>query len=212
MIRCGMKIQLVNNENGIALVTALMLTLISLTIIMSLLFMITAGAQLTGAHKRYKTSLEAARGGVDVVVKDILPTMMLNQGSATLEADVEGSFGAISLNVNTTVACPIQAKLTTPTSQWPAACSQQSNPKQSPDMSFDLPSTIGDPFRVYTKIVDTVKGNSDISGLQLEGSGVAESNSVLTPQHFPYLYRVEVQGERSANAREQANISALYAY
>ncbi len=212
MTGCGMKMQLLKNENGIALVTALMLTMISLTIIMALLHMITAGAQLTGASKRYKTSLEAARGGVDVVIKDILPSMMQNQGSATLEADVEGSFSGISLDVTTTTACPIQTKLTTPTSQWPAACSQQNNPKQNYDMTLLLPSTISDPFRVYTKIVDTIKGNSDVSGLQLEGAGVAESSPVLTPQHFPYLYRVEVQGERSANAREQANISALYAY
>lgn len=202
---------LLKNENGIALVTALMLTLISLTMIMALLYMITAGTQLTGAQKRYKTSLAAAQGGADVVIKDILPSIMQNQGDANLVANVEGGFSALSLDVTATQAC-LQAKLTTPTSQWPSACSQQSNPKQGPDMSLLLPSTIGEPYRIYTKIIDTVKGNSDISGLQLEGAGVAESTPVLTPQHFPYLYRVEVQGERSVNAREQANISALYAY
>jgi Flp pilus assembly pilin Flp len=206
-----MNTKLLKNENGIAMVTALMLTMISLTIIMALLYMITAGAQLSGAQKRYKTSLDAAHGGVDVAIKDIVPTMMQNLSDPNLVATVEGSFGAVNLDVTATQAC-LQAKLTTPTSQWPSGCSQQSNPKQSPDMSLLLPSTIGDRFRVYTKIVDTVKGNSDVSGLQLEGAGVAESSPVLTPQHFPYLYRVEVQGERETNAREQSNVSALYAY
>lgn len=191
--------------------TALMLTMISLTVIMALMYMITAGTQLTGAQKRYKNSLDAAHGGVDVMIKDILPTIMQNQGSATLDTDVENGFSAISLDVVTTNEC-LTAKLTTPTGEWPSTCSQQSNPSQGPDMSLLLPSTSGDSFRVYTKIVDTVKGNSDVSGLQLEGAGVAESSPVLTPQHFPYLYRVEVQGERATNAREQSNVSALYAY
>lgn len=206
-----MDIRPLKNEKGIALVTALMLTMISLTVIMALMYIITAGTQLTGAQKRYRTALDAAHGGVDVTIKDILPLAMQNQDSANLDTDVEGGFGAINLNVTATSQC-LKAKLTTTTSQWPAVCSKQSNPKQSPDMSLLLPSTTGDRFRVYTKIVDTIKGNTDVSGLQLEGAGVAESSPVLTPQHFPYLYRVEVQGEREANAREQSNVSALYAY
>lgn len=206
-----MNMQPVKNEKGIALVTALMLTMISLTVIMALMTMITAGAQLTGAQKRYRTALDAAHGGVEIMTKDILPSIMQNLTDPNLSTTVEGTFGAVTLDVTSTQAC-LQAKLTTPTGQWPSACNQQSNPKQAPDLNLLLPSSTGDQFRIYTKIVDTVKGNSDVSGLQLEGGGVAESSPVLTPQHFPYLYRVEVQGERSTNAREQSNISALYAY
>lgn len=211
MSRCVMNMQPVKNEKGIALVTALMLTMISLTVIMALMYMITAGTQLTGAHKRYRTALDAAHGGVDITIKDIIPTIMQNIEDPGMATTVEGSFGAVTLDVTATQAC-LQAKLTSPRSQWPATCSQQSNPKQSPDLNLLLPSSTGDKFRIYTKIVDTVKGNTDVSGLQLEGAGVAESSPVLTPQHFPYLYRVEVQGERETNAREQSNISALYAY
>jgi hypothetical protein len=206
-----MNMQPVKNEKGIALVTALMLTMISLTVIMALMYMITAGTQLTGAQKRYRTALDAAHGGVDITIKDIIPTIMQNIEDPGMATTVETAFGGVTLDVTATQAC-LQAKLTSPRSQWPATCSQQSNPKQSPDMNFLLPSSTGDQFRVYTKIVDTVKGNTDVSGLQLEGGGVAESSPVLTPQHFPYLYRVEVQGERETNAREQSNISALYAY
>lgn len=206
-----MGMQLIKNQNGIALVTSLMLTLISLTMIMALLYMITASTQMTGAQKRYKTALGAAYGGTDVVVKDILPMIMQNQGDANLVSIVEGNFSGVSLAVTASQTC-LQAKVTTPTSQWPSSCSQQLNPSQNPDITLLLPSISGNPYQVFTKIVDTVSGNSDLSGLQLEGAGVAESSSVLSPQHFPYLYRVEVQGERSANVRELANITALFAY
>lgn len=200
-----------NNEQGVALVTALMLTLISLGIIMALLTMITAGAQMSGAQKRYRTAMEAAYGGTDVAVKDIIPMILRNYSTSTLVTQVQNDFSGIGLQVDASQQC-LQAKLTKPPSQWPSGCSNAMSAKQGPDMSFDLQATVGDPYKVYAKIVDTVSGNSDLSGLQLEGSGVAESSPVLTPQHFPYMYRVEVQGERSANAREQANISALYAY
>jgi hypothetical protein len=203
--------KLINNKKGVALVTALMLTLISMGIIMALLTMITAGTKLTGAQKRYRTAMEAAHGGSEVAIKDIIPLILRNYSTSTLITQLQTDFSSIGLQVATNQAC-LQAKLSKSSSQWPAGCSSAMSPKQSPDMSFTLQATAGDPYRVYAKIVDTVSGNSDLSGLQLEGAGVAESSPVLTPQHFPYLYRVEVQGERSANAREQANISALYAY
>ncbi|MBT0665630.1 hypothetical protein KI809_15075 [Geobacter pelophilus] len=203
--------KLLKNEQGVALVTALMLTLISLGIIMALLTMITSGAKLSGAQKRYRTAMEAAHGGTEVAMKDILPMILRNYSETNLVSQVESGFSGIGLQVATTKTC-LQAKLTTPIAQWPSDCSSAMSPRQSPDMSFTLQATAGDPYKVYAKIIDTVSGNSDLSGLQLEGSGVAESSPILTPQHFPYLYRVEVQGERSSNAREQANISALYAY
>ena len=206
-----MNIKCLNNEKGIALVTALILTLISLTIIMALLYMITAGTKLSGAQKRYKSSLEASQGGAEILLKDIIPTVMRNYSSSTLVTQVQNDFSAVTLQVDSAQNC-LQAKLTRPSSQWPAGCSNTSNPKESPDISFNLQATTGNSFVVYTKIVDTVKGNTDVSGLQLEGAGVAESSPVLTPQHFPYIYRLEVQGERATNAKEQANISVLYAY
>jgi hypothetical protein len=206
-----MRRKLLQNEEGIALVTALMLTLISMAIILALFYMMTLGIRASGAQKRYKTSLEASHGGAELSLKEIVPTIMRNYSSATLVAQMQADYAGIGLQVNTSQAC-LQAKLSRSSQSWPAACSRSLAPKQSPDLSFTLQAATGDPFTVYTKIVDTVKGNTDVSGLQLEGGGVAESSPVLTPQHYPYIYRLEVQGERSSNATEQANISALYAY
>ncbi len=201
----------VGNEDGIALVTSLMLTLISLAIIMSLMYLMTLGIQRTGASKRYKSALEASYGGTEMVVKDLIPYIMRNYDNPQLITSLQNDFSGVSATVSATPEC-FQAKLTKPTANWPAACSATLNPKAQPDLQLTLPGTNALPFTVYSKITDTVAGNTDLSGLQLEGAGVAETTPVITPQHFPYIYRLEVQAERAVNAVEKSNISVLYAY
>lgn len=199
------------DKRGFALVTSLMLTLISLTIVLSILYFITQGTQLSGLHRKYRTALEASHGGTELFTKDILPYVMRNYSSTSLKDDLETNFGSVSLNVLNS-GC-LQKKLVNATQNWPSGCDNVSNPTKNPDLRFTMQSADGNnPFYVYSKIVDTMTGNTDISGLQLEGAGVAESQSVLTPQHFPYIYRVEVQGERANNSSAQANIEVLYAY
>lgn len=195
----------IDNEEGIALVTSLMLTLISLAIIMSLMYLMTSSIQRTGASKRYKTALEASYGGAELVVKDLIPQILQNYSS------VAGKYSLVNLQMNTPSTC-MNSKLRLSTSQWPAGCDTNLNPRSNPDLQISLQGTNNQPFTVYSKIVDTVGGNTDVSGLQLEGAGVAESVPVITPQHYPIIYRLEVQAERSINASEHSNISVLYAY
>jgi hypothetical protein len=199
------------NEQGIALVTALMLTLMSLAIVMALMYVMTLGTQRAGATKRYKTALEASYGGSQVVVKDMIPYIMRNYSSPQLATGFATDYSGVSASLVTTQKC-IQAKLTKATKDWPAGCSATLLPKSLPDLQMTLMGTNNTPFTVYSKIVDTVAGNSDTSGFQLEGAGVAESTSVITPQHIPYMYRVEIQAERATRAVEKSNISVLYAY
>ncbi|WP_370514331.1 hypothetical protein [Geobacter sp. FeAm09] len=202
----------IKNEDGFALVTSLMLTLISLTIVMALLYMMTQSIHVSGMNKRYKTAVEATYGGAEIYAKDILPFIMRNYSSSTstLSSNLQTAFGT-GVQLNSSESC-MRSKLTKSTANWPAGCSNTPNPKQNYDMSFTMAAVKGSPFVVYSKIVDTVKGNSDTSGLQLEGSGVAESSTVLTPQSIPYIYRMELQGERQNNPMAQANIEVLYAY
>lgn len=203
--------KLLKNNEGIALVTALMLTMISLTIIMAVMYIVTQSITQSGQLKKYRTALDASYGGSEIVVKDILPIVLQNYSSSSLAVTVQGVFNGVGLQV-LNQNC-LQNKLTKNTLAWPANCGDiSSNPKKSPDMSFTLQAASGNPFIVYSKIVSTVVGNSDTGGLQLEGSGVAESSSLLTPQHFPYIYTMEVQGERQNNPTTQANIEVLYAY
>jgi len=205
--------KILRSQDGIALVTSLMLTLISLTIVLALLYMVTQSTKVSGQSKRYKTALEASYGGSEVVTKDIFPFIMRNYSSSTLKDDLEGAagFGAVSLSLNTTQSC-LQKKLTKATSDWPIDCDSSPFASKNPDFNIKLSAVSGNPFTVYSKIVDTVVGNSNIGGLQLEGAGVAESQNVLTPQHFPYVYRLEIQGQRENNPTAQATIEVLYAY
>lgn len=203
--------KILSENKGIALVTSLMLTLISLTIVMALLYMITRGTQLSAQQKKYKSSLEATYGGTEILTKDVIPLVLRNYSSPTLNSDVTTAFSNVNMQVTATQSC-LQSKLTKPTASWPSGCSGVAEPKKAPDMTFTLSATTGSPFIVYSKIIDTISGNTDLSGLQLEGAGVSESTSVLTPQHFPYVYRLEVQGERQSSATTQANIEVLYAY
>lgn len=206
-----MKFRIVKNEDGMALVTSLMLTMISLIIVMGLLFMMTQSISMSGATKRYHTALDASYGGSEVIIKDVIPSILRNYSSAGLVTSVQTDFSSIGLAVTTSQAC-LQAKLSRPTSQWPAGCSQDPSPRKNADFTFNLQATTDAPYTVYAKVIDTVNGNSDISGMQLEGAGVAEGQTIITPMHIPYIYRVEVQGEKAQNATENAQLSVLYAY
>lgn len=210
-MRGGTAMILFNNQKGIALVTSLMLTLISMTIVMALMYIITSSTKTSGLVKKYKTSLEASYGGTEILTKDVFPMILKNYSSPSLITDLATTYSGLDLQVKTTQGC-LQTKLVKSTKNWPSNCSNTSNPKENPDLQFTLSAKTGEPFVVYSKIVDTTEGNSDVSGTQLEGAGVAEGNSVLTPQHFPYVYRLEVQGERQSNSSAQANVEVLYAY
>jgi hypothetical protein len=219
------------NEKGIALITALMLTTITLVIALTLLYMITQGVQMTGAGKRYQNVREASYGGVEVLTKDVIPLIFngyssvtsLNTQLAKLNTD-----GQLVTSIARNGYSCLGQKLMLPSAQWNANCRDNNyNPTVAPDLAFNLSSAnAGQPYRVYAKIVDTqqrvfylpdgsktiIAGNTEASGLMLEGGAVTEANQVISPKHFPYIYRIEVQGQKATNAIEQANVSVLYAY
>jgi hypothetical protein len=201
--------RLLANQKGIALVTSLMLTMISLVICMAMLYLMTQAVKVSASQKRYRTALEASYGGSDVVLKDVIPLVF----QANSAEQIHDAFPGINLEFPSGVAC-LSAKLTKTASTWDSGYSQTLSAKSAPDMKFTLQATGAGaaPYSVYAKIVDTKEGNSDVSGLQLEGSGVVDSAPLVTPQHFPYVYRLEVQAESSAKASEQAKVSVLYAY
>ena len=214
---------LLANKKGIALVTALMLTLISLTIVMYLMYMVTSGVKLSAANKSYKTALEASYGMTDVVIKEIMPTLF----TSTIAAGLSTPGTTLSaLNFNTSFAKATDAclmeKLTKPSSQW--TCSKTTDAKDSPDFSLRLNSTSSDSFTVYTKIVETICSDkrsyptgkctgSDLSGVDLDGGqGTTGGTTGVSVKAMPAMYRIEVQGERSTNPLEKSKLSILYAY
>ena len=202
------------DTSGFALVTALMFTLISLTIVSALLYIMTQSTIVSGANKRYKTAIEASYGGAELFAKDILPFLLQNYLSSNLTTVANTAYGVVNLQLLTTTNIPtdcLHSKLLTSTSAWPTICSKTSKATDTPDITFTLPSNTGNPFKISAKIVDTQVGNSDVSGLQLQGGGVSESSPGITPMHFPYIYRLELQGSQSTTS-EQADIEVIYAY
>lgn len=200
------------NEKGIALVMVLVFAMIGLSIVSAMLFMLTQGTMMSGSNKMFRSADEAGLGGVSVVVD-----MVKNRGTTTM--------GTLPFTLD---AC-LQEKLTrsreaTAPDGWetckivvPGVDRLSFDPTVSADLTRDLPGPPGTTFTVRAKIVDTVRGNSDVSGLvtsgSLGGAGTVASNSgQVAPPPIPYLYRIEVQTQNDANPSESSRYSALYAY
>ncbi len=225
-----------DNERGFALVMALILSVVVLATVSALLYLIIQGTSMSGYQKRYETSLESAKGGVDFVTKAIIP-LTIGQVSAaaltTIEGTLQGQYNnvaaAFPLNLQfpfTTPTC-LYAKLTQTTwvgttDNWQVAgCSAdmesqsliKTNGTVVSDVSFVLPGpTTAQDFIVYAKIVDTVLGSTSTSGLNLGGSGVVGSGGLFSAGPNPYIFTINIQAQRKANPDEQATLSVLYAY
>ncbi|MGQ9812782.1 MAG: hypothetical protein ACUVQ2_05210 [Dissulfurimicrobium sp.] len=201
------------NEKGVALITALLLAVIGLLMVGGLFMMLKGGIWSSGSQKRYKTALEASYGVLDIVTRDVIPKAI---GNTATSLSSLGNYSGL-LKARTTDAC-FTDKLTKSNTgaNWSADCILNSLliPTANADMVFHFqfpePQSAID---VFAKIVDTVPGNSSTSGVQLEGQGVASSGSgVVPPQHLPYMYRIEIQGQNTVNPMENAQLSVLYAY
>ncbi|MDU0458129.1 MAG: pilus assembly protein PilX [Geobacteraceae bacterium] len=207
--------KLLDSNKGMALITALMLTLIGLTMILSLLYIVSQNISASGAQKRYESSLEAAHGGVDILSREIIPRLF--KGDSV--ADITGNYNTmLSTYMSIPSSLCLNDKLTKKRSEW-TNCSTDSadiDAKKSFDVSLTLKNVdLAQPgFTVYSKITDTAPGNTDNSGIDYleNGASVTAAGTGANPKHIPYMYRIEVQGESESNAKERAKLSVLYAY
>lgn len=208
--------KILRNQDGIALITALMFTLICLGMIMTLLYYVLAGTRMSAAQKRYRNALEASYGGTEFVTRTVIPRIFGNNstsGKAALLADFGNS---VTLGL-TFPSGKIGTKISTATAAWPTAVSKTLNPKDAPDLTFTLKGqNSASDFKVYTKIVDTITGVGlvDASGIDYldAGIGVAGTSSSTQTPRTPNIYSIEVQGEAAVNPREKGALSVLYAY
>lgn len=215
------------NNKGIALVTSLMLTLITLVIIMGIMFLVTNNMKSSGANQAYRSATEAAFGGADLLVQDVIPRLFANAstGQTTLAQRTLGFpnsnlasdyFGGTKLNMAFNSNACIQQKLNSAVSGWTACTGDRVNPKISPDVKFSLAGlTAAQGYTVYSKIIDTIPGVPYLPtppGGGLIGGGVAESSGGTTTNLSHFIYRVEITGERTNNPSEKSNISVLYEY
>ena len=77
---------ILRSQGGAALITALMLTMLALVIALALLTMVTTGTQVSSSQKRYRSSLTAAQGGVELLTREIMPRLFEGVAAGTLES------------------------------------------------------------------------------------------------------------------------------
>lgn len=207
------------NEDGIALITALMFTMLCLGMIMALLYYVIAGTRMSAGQKRYRSALEASYGGTEFVTKTIIPRLFpftsYSSGKVSLLADF-GPSTDIGLGGLTIGSGGLATKLSTSTSGW-GSLNKTVDPKDAPDVTFTLLGQgANSKYKVYTKIVDTVAGVGllDASGIDyLDGGiGVAGTSTSTATPRTPNIYSIEVQGEAAVNPVEKAGVTVLYAY
>jgi hypothetical protein len=185
-------------------VMVLILSAIALAIMAALVFMLTASTQMSGIQKRYKSALEAGKGGSELVFQ-----LIATRGNL---APSLSNFSIPANDVSGTNC--MTAKLNTATGTWPAECNNAMAIDPTDLTTYDMYFELGSAptFGVYGKIVDTVEGNSG-ADLGLLKSGVVSSNSgEVTAMSMPYLYTIEVDAMNKDNPSERARYSILYQY
>jgi hypothetical protein len=213
-MRSDNSIKIINNQQGIALVSALIFGVIGMLMVSSLLLMVDSGTWLSGSKKRYHMALNATHGGMDFFTKEVIQS-----GLSGTNLGAMSNFGGI-LTTNAAVTNPqFTDKLTTRGDTndgfWPydPNLANTANAFVTPDatVSFTFPS--GPNINVATTILSTNRGNSGTAANVLQGGGVVNNGgNTITPQHIPYLYQTVSQGQSAANARENARLSTIYAY
>jgi hypothetical protein len=195
------------NEKGVALVMVLVLSLIGLAIVSAMLFMLTQGSRMSGYHKMFRSADEAGLGGADAVTQMIKGRGTLGFGTTTLDACLQDKLNIARGDWATSPG-------------WTTNCSAarlSMDPTVGFDYFVDLPGPLGTTYLTFTKIVDTVEGNSDTGGIVPVGSlnaggVVTAAGGQISPPQVPYLYRIEVQTQDTANPRERSRYSVLYGY
>ncbi len=213
------------NEKGIALVTSLMLTLLTLVIAMTLMYFIEIGTQMSASVKRYKNVREAAYGGVSITVNEVIPSLenaIFNNYSSGEGSGIQllkADYASIKLDTPN-IDC-LKRKLITSTSSWNDACNSTLDAKTSPDLTFVLKSTLAgfnqsnQGYSVYAKIVDTpIIGNTDktVKKNLRNAENVNEYSVGSYGLTIPTTYRIEVRAEKQQNPNEKSELSVVYAY
>jgi len=184
--------RILRSEKGFALAFVLILAAISLVMTLGMLLMVSRGSYVSGQQKRYRTAVEAGRGGVESMLQ-----LIKSRGIAAsyMQVDNQGK---------------LDAKLVTPTTEWVGldnAITIDPDVSTTYDMRVDLGA-----YRVYSKIVDTVPGNSGANEVLLKTGVVNTSSGEVVVLSVPYLYTIEVLSQSRTNATERSKFTVLYQY
>ncbi len=202
---------MIKNQKGIALIVALILSLVSLVLIGMALYISTQGTKLSGRLKSYATALSAANGAYEIATT-ILPSIKQQSSFDLSNIDSLKSNNEKCLNI----------KLNNLTQNWTSTsgwsynhCPSLNNATSSniDDIRnyYDLQYKLGD-YDVYIKVTSSSLGNTQQpskNNLNV-GSVVSNGQSGKSPPTMPHLYRIEILSEK--NSSDEVHITALYAY
>lgn len=184
------------NENGAVLLFVLLLSIVALVTTAGLLHMLARGGYISGQQKRYNTALEAGRGGLQATLE-----VVASRGDVSSMTPLVFQFSQTNLDT----------KLANPTSAWGMGLSTTSVINPGDNTTYDLQFDLGG-YAIYSKIVDTVEGNSGADEDLLKGPVVGSGSGEVTVMSIPYLYTIEELAQSQVNPSERAKISVLYQY
>jgi hypothetical protein len=197
-----------NNERGIALVLALIVSLIVLATVSALVYLVTQGTAGSGFQKRYITSLEAAKGSAKISCAEVISNLIGSNDASALgssASSLASQYDKLDLAFNGTASCLLdkllRTQMTGSTNNW-SNCGPSNwslDPTESPDMTFTL-SGVKEDFGVSVKIVDATHGNTDRGGRDLIGWGVVEGDVPVPPKHNPFVYRMEINSTSTSSS------------
>jgi len=184
------------NERGVALIFVLLLAVVALITTAGLLYIVGKGGYLSGQQKRYHTALEAGRGGLQ----------------ATLQVVADRGVDTMGLT-NLVLGTDLATKLGNPTGSWAAGIDNTSMIDPAVDNTYDLRFDLGS-YRIYSKIVDTVEGNSGADTGLIKTGVVSTGSGEVVVMSVPYLYTIEELSANQVNpsTTERVKISVLYQY
>ena len=199
--------KILRNNEGMALVMVLILSVICLAMTSGILYFITESTRMSGSHKRYETANQAANGGSAVMfqlassrgdVDDFNHPSQLALVNLTTPSDDVGGVNCIT------------EKLLSNTGDWNAVCNSSLSIDRLDDSTYDMAFDLGT-YDVYSKVVDTVAGNTGPDTPLIDTKTVNPDSGEVVVQRIPYIYTIEVQSDLPG-LNERAKSSVLFFY
>ncbi len=162
------------NDKGIALITALVLSLVAMALIAALMQLILTGTKMSGYLKSYTTALESAKGGVEYFISSI-----------------SGYVYHKGMPIDTNVMCKIQQD----TKNWSESCKGYIKANNRINSVSDLSSdeTIDDIINYYDNKLDL--GNYEVYMKLVDARGSSSGK---------WYYTFDVVSENKNNLQQRA--------
>jgi hypothetical protein len=177
------------NEKGFAMVFVLILAAISLAMTLAMLIMVSRGSYVSGQQKRFRTAVEACRGGMEAMFQ-----MIATQESCHPYTNRRCDPGALGI------------KLAGPVSPGGADNSAPTHARYGID--YDMQNDLG--RTACTQTVDTVTGNSGSTRdcCWRSPHRLGRGTTVVSVR----IFIRSVLSQSQTNSTERSKLSVLYQY